>query len=259
MTALSPRNEDLAQALVGLDIPRALGMLKKGANPSSLDAFFLGEGQGGCVSVLLKAVTDREEQVAFDLARQYRETGVAVDVKATLRTKNAPLRDAALGLVKALFRADPHLLLDNRARGHTPLQEAATLGWGRLVSWLVDQGADLAETNGYGRNAAHYAALWGHRDTLKRLAARSIDLDAQDQDRQTPAHLAAAHQHLEVMWVLKHYGADFSLSNTKGETPAQTLAKHEPALVAKWEALERSFEATPAPTIEWGQRRVPRP
>lgn len=261
MIALTPLNEELAQVLVALDVPRALELLKLGANPAPVDAFFLGEGQGGCVSVLLKAVQDREEQVGFALARQHQDGVEIQDLKAALRAENAPVRDAVMGLVKALFKADPQLLVDNRVRGHTPLQEAAGLGWGRLVSWLVSKGAEVSETNNYGRNAAHYAALWGHRDTLKRLHGLGVNLNAQDQDQQTPAHLAATHQHVELMQNLKHYGADFTLGNTKGKTPGQTLGMHDTKTAALWGAWEQRFDASKQALagVDERPRRGPRP
>lgn len=258
MIALTPRNEELAHALVALNVERSLELLRQGAEPAKVDAFFLGKGQGGCVSVLLKAVADAEDQQAFALASANRSTGEALDIKATLASQAAPQRAAVLGLVKALKKVDPELLLENRARGLTPLQEAATLGWGRLVSWMADQGVDLNETNGYGRTAAHYAALWGHRDTLKRLHTRGVDLDVQDQDQHTPAHLAATQQHINVMRSLWHYGADFGLANTKGKTPGETLGMHDAGLVTRWQAWEKTQAALPEQPDQ-GPRRSPRP
>ncbi len=256
---LSPVNEELAHALMAVDVSRAQAALKQGASPLRVDAFLLEKGQGGCLSALLHGLVTREQAFQFDLARRH-QAGEAVDIKAELAGHNTPLRDAALGLIKALFKADSTLLLTNRVRGLTPLQESAFLGWGRLVSLLLKNGADPNDTNAYGRNAAHFAALEGNTDTLKRLSTGGIDLDTQDQDGQSPAHLAAQNEHLAAMRTLKQLGASFSLLNVKEQTPAQVLSRHEPSVQHEWARWESAFDARKdsQPVVSPPGRRGPR-
>ena len=88
--------------------------------------------------------------------------------------------------------------------GHSALFMASAAGYDEVVGWLLEEGADMAITDGDGRTALHVAAARGHVRTcemlLEHAGAHMRRLtQALDSQGRSPADLAAAARHMDVI------------------------------------------------------------
>ena len=60
---------------------------------------------------------------------------------------------------------------------HFPLQSAAYEGRNEAVELLLNHGADVNATDGFGRTALWYVALGGHADTARLLISRGANVN----------------------------------------------------------------------------------
>jgi len=73
---------------------------------------------------------------------------------------------------------------------------AAHSGNPDVVRWLLDQGADIAATDSFGKSVLHQAAMRGHTDVIRLLLDRGMDANAPDRTGHSSSiHLAASHAH----------------------------------------------------------------
>lgn len=77
----------------------------------------------------------------------------------------------------------------------TPLMLAAMNGHGEVVKYLAAQGANVNAIDRVGRSALHYAAKYGRTDACAHLVRRGAMLFAGDFHGNTPLHLAAQYNH----------------------------------------------------------------
>ena len=80
---------------------------------------------------------------------------------------------------------------------------------------VLDHGAVIDNTGGWGRTALHEAAELGHLDLVKLLLARGADIDARDRDGKTPL-LRAAYD--DCITALINSGADIHIKDNKNKT-----------------------------------------
>jgi ankyrin repeat protein len=148
--------------------------------------------------------------------------------------------------------------------GATPLLRAAKSGDIEVVRLLLEAGADPSHTMPNGATALMYAAGLGWRngsplapsydqgsdreaiETIKVLLAAGLDLNAQDDDGNTPLHAAVTGRSSEaiIRFLVGEAGADVSVRNASGLTPlgaveSQRTGGGEPAA-----ALLRSLGVT---------------
>ncbi|GMF59676.1 unnamed protein product [Phytophthora fragariaefolia] len=81
----------------------------------------------------------------------------------------------------------------------SPLYVAARRGHFHVVTWLLDHGASLGETNEVGRTALHAAAEGGHKEVIDLLLAHGADLNCSDKSGWTPLRYARIAGHTDVV------------------------------------------------------------
>ena len=141
----------------------------------------------------------------------------------------------------------------------TPLQIAAIEGHERIVRTLLDWKASASMKDQLGRNVLEQAILYRQKDVLENLLAvgatasaglryassigevgllplfekYDANLDASDDDGNTPLLLAIIGEHYETVFSLLESGADPNLANIQGLSPIiLAIRSHQPRLTS---------------------------
>ncbi len=80
------------------------------------------------------------------------------------------------GNLNAIIVLESHgcpLFVENNENKHTPLSTAVCNGHSEICVYLLHKGAQLADTDAYGRNALQLAVIFGHADLLRILVRES--------------------------------------------------------------------------------------
>jgi cytohesin len=114
----------------------------------------------------------------------------------------------------------------------TPLHLASCYGRIEIARVLLDGGAATNSKGNRGRSPLHVVAEGGNfysRDTdapaAQLLLERGADVNALDDDDQTPLHLASYFVRAEMVLVLLKAGANASAKNAQGQTPLHLMSK----------------------------------
>ena len=75
------------------------------------------------------------------------------------------------------------------------LQIASQRGYHELVQLLLDHDADREITNGHGMHSLHLAAANGHTEVIRLLLSHGINVNDQTNDGTTALHLSCTHGH----------------------------------------------------------------
>ena len=123
--------------------------------------------------------------------------------------------------IQELLDTYPKLVNAKNVAGNTPLYEAAKSGQLRVVSLLLESGADRKATNYGGNTALHGAAEGGLTDpqVIEQLAPGN--LDARNGDVRTALHVAAALGNAETARLIAEAGANLNVLDKSGRTPLQ--------------------------------------
>ena len=100
----------------------------------------------------------------------------------------------------------------------TPLTRAAMKGWTEVVTFLLDQGADVNGATGSEVPLLH-AAGKGHKKVVELLLARGAEINRRDRLGDTALIHGCANGRLEIARLLLDRGADPKLANNVGRTP----------------------------------------
>ena len=101
----------------------------------------------------------------------------------------------------------------------TILHFAASSNNRRVITAVLDAGADVYDRNNRGDNAVHYAA-WENADkSVYELAAHGVGLDARNDKGKTPMHEAANFGAVDVIDELAIGGADINARDADAATP----------------------------------------
>ena len=166
------------------------------------------------------------------------------DVNARDKGGNTSLHQGVSGdepapeVVKALIAAgtDVNAVTD----GLTPLHFAAANGIAETISILFSAGADFTIRDKKGRITLHYGPSCSPdimTSKLKRLITHSKDLNAKDDDGQTPLHFAALWGCADEVATLIDHGADIHIKDNEGQTPLHTLAQARYATIQAIDTL----------------------
>jgi ankyrin repeat protein len=109
---------------------------------------------------------------------------------------------------------------------YTPVMTAASLGSHKILSLLIERGANIHATDIFGRNALLFAASCGYIANTTLLLEKGSSLTATDQDGNTPLHCAAISENLDIFKLLIDKGASTQVKNKVGKTPLD-LVKHK--------------------------------
>ena len=115
-------------------------------------------------------------------------------------------------------------------KGDTPLIKAVCYRHFRVMEVLLAAGADLTIHNDEGRTPLHYAVYRQDGEMVLALLRGGAAVDAVDEMGDSPLHAAAGQRDLTVVEILVASGADASIRSNTGETPlhvAATYGSHE--------------------------------
>lgn len=101
----------------------------------------------------------------------------------------------------------------------TPLRAAAQGNNTAIAELLLDRGAKIEDTNGYGWNALHSAAQEGNAQMVRFLLRRGAKIEAKEEGDLTALLLAAGNGKTEVVQILLENNADMNLVDHAGQTP----------------------------------------
>jgi ankyrin repeat protein len=134
------------------------------------------------------------------------------------------------GMARA-FRADAPLWAVHKAhrgpRGRTRLMYAALKGDVERARFLVERGAAVNDSSGWGTVLMH-ASSYGHLETVRCLLVQGgADVNlARTVDGWTPLMLAATMGHLDIVRLLLEHGADRQLLSHSGRTAHSFALMH---------------------------------
>lgn len=130
--------------------------------------------------------------------------------------------------VGVFLNTSEHLIKSIDAQGNTPLIRAATLGHIQLVSYLLDHGASVNESNKDGFTPLLAAALNGQEATVQLLLDLGTDVDQRCKASYTALHCACFRGHLATVKLLVERNANMEHIAKGGMTPLlfSGFAKH---------------------------------
>ena len=99
------------------------------------------------------------------------------------------------------------------------LLEAAFKGKGKLVSLILEHGADINTTNNVGKTALMLAAESGYKDIVKYLIEMRAGIDLQDKQGYTALFIAVHAGNSEIVSLLINAGSDIQIKSNYGNTP----------------------------------------
>ncbi|KAJ8406825.1 hypothetical protein AAFF_G00297410 [Aldrovandia affinis] len=138
-------------------------------------------------------------------------------------------RNGDLERVKKLVNLENVNSRDTAGRKSTPLHFAAGFGRRDVVSYLLQNGANVHARDDGGLISLHNACSFGHAEVVNLLLHHGADANSRDNWNYTPLHEAAIKGKIDVCIVLLQHGAEPTIRNTDGRT-ALDLA--EPATKA---------------------------
>ena len=185
------------------------------------------------VKFLLKAIKE-EAQNAFE---QYSEIGgqmrqirnaATPKVAKSSTTENAANDEVAQAEIKWInelkrkIKDSPDLL---NAEGGKELHDAARMGRSAVVQFLLDNGADVNAFNENRETPLHDAAKAGQKTMVELLLARGANVNAKDKEGDTALHDATKRGFKTVVEVLLANKADVNTKNSNGTTPLHEAAR----------------------------------
>lgn len=98
------------------------------------------------------------------------------------------------------------------------LLEACKNGNTEEVKSLMQSGAPFS-TDWLGSSPLHFAAQYGHSDTIEVLLRAGVSRDTRTKVDRTPLHIAAQEGHLDIVQLLVMHGADIDAKDLLRMTP----------------------------------------
>lgn len=232
----------------------ALILDRSDAHTHMIDAFGDGllnlavrKGHESIVDLLLKKSTPQQlwsrgsdGSTPFETALDAGFSGI---IKKFLVYHRGAVHDAVraneVDMVRKILDVEPHLLEDWYFHFRTLLGTAAEVGNTRIVSLLLDKGANI---DSRGRDEHRPTPLWiaasrGHLDTARLLIARGADIDSMAEEwpiKATPLWAAAYRAHTAIVYFLLKAGA--KVQATAGDPSAASLKDLPGSTAVFWAA-----------------------
>ena len=123
------------------------------------------------------------------------------------------------------------------------------------MDWLAKPEVDVEIRDAWGETPLHYAAGACAVGAVNALVnpdnwKKRANVNAPDNNGNTPAHAAAAKVAFEAMIKLAKCGADMSIQNKKGETPLHLAVRAEAAEIAKTIICHGTFNIAATADLE---------
>lgn len=128
--------------------------------------------------------------------------------------------------------------IDKFGNGWNPITAAAMHDCQKIITFLLENGADINRANHRGETALMMVCrnAVGKKKAIKLLLAAGADVNAADKEGQTALMgLASEGGYTELMHILIKFGADPDIRNNKGQTALDLLGGHYPKKYAKWQ------------------------
>jgi len=164
-------------------------------------------------------------------------TKLGVDVAKKFETKfgmvSLSFLYADMGLVDELrYILDQGGIVEEKAKDYwsqTPLHRAAEHGHTKVISLLLDRGANIHAKNSWGSTPLHPAAWNGQTETVTLLLDRGADIQAMNKWGITPLHIAAYSGQTTTLTLLLDRGADNKAKDDDNNTPFDITTRPETA------------------------------
>ncbi len=165
-------------------------------------------------------------------------------LRAALDNRNADIMldliDAGADYKEAIIVDSPSGVDDGLSAAHL----AAIVNNTKLLSFLIDNGAEVNNNDYDGEKPAHLAAELNHPECLKLLIDADAGVNAKGEDDRTPAHWVAKHGQTEILKLMIDHGADIHKRDINGNTPAHLAANNGQAETLKL-LIERGADFSP--------------
>ena len=106
------------------------------------------------------------------------------------------------------------------------LDNVAILGDAEWCRVMLEGGADVEGTDRNGMRAIHWAASYGHKDTVAVLLEHGADVEGTDEYGMRAIHNAAMYGHNDTVAVLLEHGANANAEDSRGRWTARRHATH---------------------------------
>ena len=103
----------------------------------------------------------------------------------------------------------------------------------KLVSRLIDMGANINEMDNEGKAPLHYAIMGNHNNIADHLINKNADINLMSKNGITPLHIAIGKCNRDLVKVLISKNADVNVKNNKGRSPLHIAAAQEMIETAK--------------------------
>jgi ankyrin repeat protein len=107
-----------------------------------------------------------------------------------------------LARIALLAGANVNLIDNPEYAKNSHLHWAATSGNLQLAKLLIEYGANVKQSNGFGWHPIHCAAIHGHGEIIELLIGAGEKFDVANLVGQTPLSIARSHTHLDIIEML---------------------------------------------------------
>lgn len=255
-----PSQGQLCQAVLRGDVERVTALLLDGCSPhtSNEEAVELSQDP------FLLAAKCREEQIlkrflelhADPLKHTLEKSETALHMLST--PYDGEQKSVTRSLVTLLLRYGAFVEARNKD-DLTPLMLSAGNGEWRVVSNLLDRGADLKAihlTSGW--TPLHWAAFYCHRQTVDTLLSRGASSETPDVDGRTPLMVSVREGHVSTAACLLNRGADLHADQGESNLLFQSLCYINPEfldqVISRGASLEVRNEDGSTPLLEFASQ-----
>ncbi len=183
---------------------------------------------------------ERNEIKEYIKAIQFLEQGAKIDICLGSNLLYTAVNYNHIKIVKLVLESDVYVNPQDHDL-HTALRNAIKNNRIEIVQLLLENGFANGIEDGEVRftdSAIHEAAMYGRLEIAKLLLANGADINAQDDDLNTPLHKAALFDRIAIAQFLLANGADVNAKTKYGTTVLCTAIEDGPFRGASVEIVE---------------------